>query len=337
MYHRLMPIAAGGPECVGIVPSAPSELAWLATLLVSSRPYAAPALAELDQALLPGLGSRQAVLRERFAAAWDDGVDGVPELLFLAAATGTLLSEDPKPFLAAVARLGSREPVELRMLGEREAEADAIRGRIDRLRADAGLRESYIAILGDVWTLAATTWRMEGLKRVRNACREWERRLAGPAPVEQLLSPRHPLARTPDRGRILAEVPSFVVSPLFFCLSGGLLTDSGEYLHIGVPASDLHPIRRERDAAFVAGRFRVLAEPTRVRLYISILSAPASVSELAAGLRLPQSTVSDHLSILRRAGLLEARRSGARTVYATSLTRVERLFEEARATLAIWE
>jgi DNA-binding transcriptional ArsR family regulator len=332
-----MPIGAGLPDCVGVVPSAPSELAWLVTLLVSSQPFAAPAVKELDQSLLPGVSGHKAALRDRFVEIWDDGLDRAPELVFIASATGTLLSEDPKPFLAALARLGTRPPARLRLLGESEAEAAVIQRRIDRLREDAGLRESYLAFLGAVWSLAAETWRKEGLKRVRTACREWERRLAGAAPVDQLLSPRHPLTRSPERGRIQAELPAFVVSPLFFCMSGGLFADAGEYLHIGVPASDLHPVRRERDAAFVAGHFRALAEPTRARLFISILSTPASVSELAAGLRLPQSSVSDHLAVLRRAGLLEARRSGARTVYTTSIRRVERLFEEARSTLANWE
>jgi len=334
-------MADGRPESAGVVPSAPSELAWLLTLLVSARPYAKPAVVELDQSLLPGVSEHQAPFRERFAALWqdelEDELDGVPEVVYLAGATGTLLSEDPKPFLAAVARLGGADPIKLRLLGESEADGAAIQRRIDRLRDDAGLRETYLAFLGEVWSLAAETWRKEGLKRVRTACREWERRLATATPVEELLSPRHPLVRSPDRVRIQAALPSFVVSPLFFCMSGGLFADAGGYLHIGVPASDLHPVRQERDAVFVAGHFRVLAEPTRARLFISILSTPGSVSELAAGLRLPQSSVSDHLAVLRRAGLLEARRSGSRTVYTTSIRRVERLFDEARATLTNWE
>lgn len=332
-----MPIETGLPTCAGVVPSAPAELAWLATLLVSTRPFAVPAVAELDQALLPGIARLQPGFRERFAATWDDGLDGAPELLFLAAATGTLLEEQPEPFLAALARLGELEPIELRLLGEDAAKAAAIRSRVGRLRGDRRQRDRHLEILGEVWKLAAEAWRKEGLGHIRTACREWRRRLAGSAPIEELVSPRHPLARMPDRERIQAEVPSFVVSPLYFCMSGGVLADAGGYLHVGVPASDLHPVRRERDAAFVAGRFRVLAEPTRARLFISILSSPASVSELAETLRLPQSTVSDHLSVLRRAGLLEARRSGARTVYSSSVRRVERLFNEARATLAIWE
>jgi DNA-binding transcriptional ArsR family regulator len=333
----IMPIADGRPECLDVAPSAPSELAWLVTLLVSSRPYAVPAVGELDQSLLPGLRSHQAAFRERFPTIWNDGIDRVPELGYLAVATGTLLSEDPKPFLAALARFGKSESLKLRLLGESEGEAAAIQRRIDRLRGDGGLRESYVAFLGEVWSVAAEAWRKEGIKRVRNACREWKRRLADGTPVEELLPPRHPLTRSPDRERIQAALPAFVVSPLYFCMSGGLFGDAGDYLHVGVPASDLHPVRQERDAAYVAGRFRVLADPTRARLFISILSSPASVSEVAAGLRLPQSTVSDHLSVLRRAGLLEARRSGARTIYSTSVRRVERLFEEARATLAIWE
>ena len=337
-YADEVPIDPGLSRCLRVAPSAPTELAWLTTLLVSGQPYADPAVAELERALLSGVGGHRRSLAESWAAIWSDGLDGSPELVFLAAATGTLLEEDPAPFLAAVGRLGSGVPIRLRLLGEGEADADAIRGRVIRLESDAPLRARYQELLARVWELAAETWRREGAGRVRLACGEWERRVGGGVPIDLLLSPRHPLVRAPERGRhLLDEVPDFVVTPLYFCMSGGLLADTGAYLHLGVAASDLHPIRRERDAAYIAGRFRVLAEPTRARLYLQLLSTPASVSDLAQTLALPQSTVSDHLAVLREAGLLDARKSGARTLYSSSVGRVERLFQEARATLAIWE
>jgi DNA-binding transcriptional ArsR family regulator len=337
-YPELVPIDPGLSNCLQVAPSAPAELAWLTTLLVSTRPYAEPAAAELERALLPSVGGRRSILSESWAATWQDGQDGAPELVFLAAATGTLLGESPEPFLAGLADLGEGEPIRLRLLGEPDADAEAIRRRIARLENDAQLRARYRELLERVWDLAADAWRREGASRVRVACAEWERRVRGGAPIEQLLSPRHPLLRTPDGGRrLLDEVPDFVLSPLHFCMSGGVLADAGEYLHLGVPASDLHPIRRERDAAYVAGRFRVLSEPTRARLFLQVLSAPASVTDLAESLQLPQSTVSDHLAVLRRAGLLESRKSGVRTLYSSSVGRVDRLFEDARATLAIWQ
>jgi hypothetical protein len=47
--------------------------------------------------------------------------------------------------------------------------------------------------------------------------------------------------------------------------------------------------------------------------------------------------VSGHVKILRDAGLIQPRRFGARTVMVPSRRRVERLIEDARATLARWD
>jgi len=59
--------------------------------------------------------------------------------------------------------------------------------------------------------------------------------------------------------------------------------------------------------------------------------------DLTRGMRMSQATVSGHLKVLREAGLVQARRSGSRTVFVGSRKRIERLLEDARATLARWD
>jgi DNA-binding transcriptional ArsR family regulator len=120
-------------------------------------------------------------------------------------------------------------------------------------------------------------------------------------------------------------------------MSGGPVADLGDFVHIAVPASDLHPVRKVRDALFVADRLRVLAEPTRVHILIQLFSAPAGVMDVARALRMSQPTVSGHIKMLRNAGLIQARKAGARTVFIASRKRVERLLEDARATMARWD
>jgi SAM-dependent methyltransferase len=61
--------------------------------------------------------------------------------------------------------------------------------------------------------------------------------------------------------------------------------------------------------------FRALAEPTRQRLVQILLTEELSVTELIAVLRLPQSTVSRHLKVLRAAGLVRDRREGVTMYY----------------------
>jgi ArsR family transcriptional regulator len=68
------------------------------------------------------------------------------------------------------------------------------------------------------------------------------------------------------------------------------------------------------DAALgVALRLKALADPARVKLMSLLFSSPAAdicSCDLAAALGLTESTVSHHLSQLRRAGLVESERRG---------------------------
>ena len=63
----------------------------------------------------------------------------------------------------------------------------------------------------------------------------------------------------------------------------------------------------------VALRLKALADPARVKLMSLLLSAPGgelNSSELAAAVTLGESTVSHHLTQLRKAGLVESDRRG---------------------------
>ena len=130
--------------------------------------------------------------------------------------------------------------------------------------------------------------------------------------------------------------PRFALVPLYFCMSGGQIADLGDHLHVGVPASALEPARRTRDAAFVADRLRNLAEPTRVHILIYLMSAPSGVMEITRALRMTQPTVSEHVRLLAAAGLVRRVRTGSRTVYEGSAGSLDRLLEDARATLVRW-
>ncbi len=68
----------------------------------------------------------------------------------------------------------------------------------------------------------------------------------------------------------------------------------------------------------VALRLKALADPVRVKLMSLLLTGPATESnggELAAAVGLSESTVSHHLSQLRKAGLVESERRGMNVVH----------------------
>lgn len=70
---------------------------------------------------------------------------------------------------------------------------------------------------------------------------------------------------------------------------------------------------------------KALGHPARVRIVRRLrLRGPTTVSELVGELELAQSTVSEHLRVLRDAGLVTAE-AGTRGPYAIDVHRVRRL------------
>ncbi|MGE0279253.1 MAG: ArsR/SmtB family transcription factor [Rhizobiaceae bacterium] len=61
--------------------------------------------------------------------------------------------------------------------------------------------------------------------------------------------------------------------------------------------------------------FRALADPTRRAIYERLSRRELNVSQLADGLPVSQPAISQHLSVLRDAGLLAERREGRFSFY----------------------
>jgi DNA-binding transcriptional ArsR family regulator len=58
-----------------------------------------------------------------------------------------------------------------------------------------------------------------------------------------------------------------------------------------------------------------LAEPTRRQVLDELRTGPRSVGEITAAVPVSQSAVSQHLRVLREAGLVRERRDGTRRLY----------------------
>src|ERR1700758_4539744 len=59
----------------------------------------------------------------------------------------------------------------------------------------------------------------------------------------------------------------------------------------------------------------VLADPTRRKVFERLREGPRAVNILAAGLPVSRPAVSQHLQVLKGAGLVEERSEGARRIY----------------------
>jgi DNA-binding transcriptional ArsR family regulator len=68
-------------------------------------------------------------------------------------------------------------------------------------------------------------------------------------------------------------------------------------------------------AIAIAERFRLLSEPTRLRLLDLMAEGERSVGSLADDLGCTQANVSKHLALLADAGVVGRRRDGLRTLY----------------------
>jgi len=65
----------------------------------------------------------------------------------------------------------------------------------------------------------------------------------------------------------------------------------------------------------IAERFRVLSDPTRIKLLDRLREGEASVLDLTEMIPTTQQNVSKHLGVLHAAGLVSRRRDGIRVLY----------------------
>ncbi len=71
--------------------------------------------------------------------------------------------------------------------------------------------------------------------------------------------------------------------------------------------------------------FRVLGDPTRLRMLEALLEGERTVAEIVSIIGAPRSRISNHLACLKWCRLLTARRQGRHVVYHVADTRVANL------------
>jgi len=69
---------------------------------------------------------------------------------------------------------------------------------------------------------------------------------------------------------------------------------------------------------FIASRFKVLAEPMRLRILHELQQGERTVTQIIEGTEANQANVSKHLGILTRAGMVSRRKEGLNAFYSIS-------------------
>ena len=81
-------------------------------------------------------------------------------------------------------------------------------------------------------------------------------------------------------------------------------------------------------AVALADLFRLLGDPTRLKIVVSCLRTPLAVSDIAERLGLSVSLVSHHLRLLKGARLVRADRQGKQVYYEADDLHVRRMIED---------
>jgi ArsR family transcriptional regulator, lead/cadmium/zinc/bismuth-responsive transcriptional repressor len=88
------------------------------------------------------------------------------------------------------------------------------------------------------------------------------------------------------------------------------------------------PVPSPDDTATLAEIFRLMGDPSRLRIVLTCLQGEVAVNDIANSLGLSQSSVSHHLRLLRSARVLRAERRGKQVFYSAADHHVQSMLED---------
>jgi ArsR family transcriptional regulator len=94
-----------------------------------------------------------------------------------------------------------------------------------------------------------------------------------------------------------------------------LLADPDEQVHAGEICPAAPAVRTSRTLTAAGDLLRALAAPVRIAIVLQLREAPQCVHDLVDVLELPQPLVSQHLRVLKEAGVVHGERRGREVVY----------------------
>ncbi|MGI8492708.1 MAG: ArsR/SmtB family transcription factor [Acidimicrobiales bacterium] len=245
-------------------------------------------------------------LRERVTGFW--GADlalscpGFLELTVLAHHGDLLLDGDPGELLARVEDLAASAPTDLPLASESEQDRRALHRRLGKLRTSRPARRRYAALLRDVWAAVEERWLAEGRQAVAAAVSQRWRALSGGGALDDVVGREADFGGLTQKlvdqlgpGGVVAVVPAYFAHKV-------LLVDLPGVVLVGIGTGSGAEARARTEA--LARRLKVLADPTRLAILDSLVTSPRTVSELTKVFSIAQPTVSNHVRLLRDAGLV---------------------------------
>jgi DNA-binding transcriptional ArsR family regulator len=270
-------------------------------------------------------------LHERVRSMWGPGEEtscgGFLELMALAHHGGLLFSTDADALIERLDGLCTTLPADpdhLPLESETPEDRAAVLARLALLRESPELRRTYVAMVRDMWAAIRPDWEQSGRRAVEVAVAarsdlgakgaDWHEVARSECDVGELLE-RTAAALGPD-----GEV---VVVPAFYTHKG-LLVDLPGVVVVGVRTDNTGAQARARTEA-LARRLKAISDPTRLAMLDALRNGPRTVSQIAAAFSLAQPTVSNHVKVLRDAGLVSDQRDGTKRNLVVQHAEVEEL------------
>lgn len=273
-------------------------------------------------------------LPARLAGFWEDGEGFFTEVLIVADRAGALFEEDAERLFerleAAAAGPSRSEPLS----SESPEDQKRFRARLKRLHDSAKLRRSWLELIRDVWQEVGPGWENRGRFAAEALARELRHKL-GPA-----------IGFTELQSMIECELGESFLGFLHDSASEGarVLLVPGWYnrkcLYLRLPDSVIvTPSLRllspgpSEETRSRARRFKALGDPTRLAILEALGRRPRTVGDLASLFGLAQPTVSNHVRVLREAGIVVVGNGPGRLLEA-NVPALRQLFAEAQGVVA---
>ncbi len=265
----------------------------------------------------------------------DAAVDGQPsgaftELVLLAHHGGLLFGDDASALLDALGDLCASVPAGAKdwpLLAETDVERKIALHRLARLRRSPEVRRRYVDVVRRTWQAAAEKWEPEGRAAVAETVAARRAMLDKGAEWRDVVKSSRHFGELVDR--VVGGLPlggEVVVTPCYFA-HVGLLYDLPGRVVFGIRAEEAGRAARARNEG-LSRRLRALSDPTRLAIVDTLRARPLTVTELASRFAVSQPTMSNHVKLLREAGIVAEVREGVRRNLVVSADAAEAIVEE---------
>lgn len=237
---------------------------------------------------------------------------GFPEISVVAHQGGLLFGDEPGALLAALEELLVAPLSEPALAAEKPEDRERILRRLKLLRSSPKRRHSYVEVVAAVWDKAGPVWEERGRAAVTAAMANRAALIAKGLSWQELLASDSSCANLEELVGDLPPGGELAVVPAFFTHKGLVLDLPGLVL-VSVRTDDPASEARSRTEE-PARRLKALADPTRLAIVDVLSRQSMTVTQLASTFDLAQPTVSNHVKVLREAGVVASGKDGTKRV-----------------------